>query len=104
MPQFDAHPNPDRTSRAQYPFLICLQSGLLAGRGSQVVAPLVPRSAFAAGTHRLAPLVRIDDTEYVVLVTSLETVPASLLSRRIANLSRHRDALLAAIDLLFYGV
>jgi toxin CcdB len=104
MPQFDAYPNPDRTSRAQYPFVICLQSALLADRASQVVAPLVPRGAFAIATNRLAPVVRIDDAEYVVLVTSLETLPAALLSRRIANLSRYRESLLGAVDLLFYGV
>jgi toxin CcdB len=104
MGQFDAYPNPDRTSRNQYPFVICLQSELLADRASQVVAPLVPRSAFPTATNRLAPVVRIDDAEYVVLVTSLETLPAGLLSRRIANLSRYRESLLGAIDLLFYGV
>ena len=104
MPQFDVYANPDRTARAQYPFVICLQSALLADRSSQVVAPLVPRSALATLTTLLAPVVSIDDAEYAVLVTSLETLPASLLSRRIANLSRHRDSLLGAIDLLFYGV
>lgn len=104
MAQFDVYPNPDRTSRAQYPFVICLQSALLADHASQVVAPLVPRSGLAALTSRLAPLVRLDDTEYAVLVTSLETLPGNLLSRRIANLSRHREELLGAIDLLFYGV
>ena len=104
MAQFDVYPNPDRTSRAQYPFLICLQSALLADRGSEVVAPLVPRSALATLTNRLAPVVRIDEADYAVLVTSLETLPAGLLSRRIANLSRYRDSLLGAIDLLFYGV
>lgn len=104
MAQFDVHPNPDRTSRAQYPLVICLQSALLANRAFQVVAPLVPRSGLATRTSRLAPLVTIDDAEYAVLVTSLETLPDNLLSRRIANLSQHRDALLGAIDLLFYGV
>jgi toxin CcdB len=104
MAQFDVYPNPDRTSRAEYPFVICLQSALLADRTSQVVAPLVPRSALGTHTGRLAPVVRIDDTEYAVLVTSLETLPASELSRRIANLSPFRDPLLGALDLLFYGV
>ncbi len=104
MAQFDVYPNPDRTSRAQYPFVICLQSALLADRASQLVAPLVPRSGLATLTSRLAPLVRLDDAEYAVLVTSLETLPGNLLSRCIANLSHHREELLGAIDLLFYGV
>jgi toxin CcdB len=104
MAQFDVHPNPDHTSRTQYPFVVCLQSGLLADRASQVVAPLVPHSGLATRTGRLAPVVTIDDAEYAVLVTSLETLPGNLLPHRIANLSSHREALLGAVDLLFYGV
>jgi toxin CcdB len=104
MQQFDAYPNPDPASRNQYPFVVCLQSGLLAERSSQVVAPLVRRGDLSGAGHRLAPRVQIDEDEYVVLVTSLETLPSRLLSRRVANLGPYRESLLGAIDLLFYGI
>lgn len=106
MTQFDIFPNPIPASRRVYPLLVSLQSTLLADRASQVVAPLVLRSklAGAAPESRLAPVVKIDDQDYIVLVPALMTLPASELSRRIANLSRYRQSLLGAVDLLFYGV
>jgi toxin CcdB len=106
MTQFDIFANPIPASRRHYPLLVSLQSTLLADRSSQVVAPLVPRRNLsgAAGGSRLAPVVKIDDDEYIVLVPALMTLPAGELPRRIANLSRHREALLGAVDLLFYGV
>ncbi len=105
MLQFDVFPNPIPGARRAYPFVVCLQSALLADRTNQVVAPLAPRGAMSPrADSRLLPVVSIDDAELVVLVTSLTTVPAAELSRRTANLARHRDALLGAVDLLFYGV
>jgi toxin CcdB len=103
MPQFDVFPNPVSSSRRAYPYVVCLQSELTAGRSNQVVAPLAPRRALP-NASRLAPVVRIEDDEYVALVTSLSTLPARDLSRRVANLARHREALLGAIDLVSYGV
>jgi toxin CcdB len=106
MTQFDIFPNPIPASRHVYPLLVSMQSTLLADRKSQVVAPLVPRRKLsgAAADSRLAPVVKIDDDEYVVLVPALMTLPAVELSRRIANISRYRESLLGAVDLLFYGV
>ncbi len=56
----------------------------------------------AAG--RLSPVVRFEEGEFVVFVGSLETLPNASLSKRLANLMSYRLSLLAAIDLLFYGI
>lgn len=103
MLQFDTFTNPVPASRPAYPFVVCLQSGLFAAHRSQVVAPLALRSGVSLAENRLAPLVRIDAEEYVVLVPALVNLPARELTRRVANLARHREALLGAVDLLFYG-
>src|SRR5512139_1491891 len=103
MPQFDVFPNPVSTSHRAYPYVVSLQSELTAGGSNQVVAPLALRRALPEA-RRLAPVVRIKDEDYVVLVTSLTTLPVRDLTRPIANLARHREALLGAIDLVFYGV
>jgi CcdB protein len=52
----------------------------------------------------LTPIVSIDGDEYVVLVNGLTTLSARDLTKRSGNLRAHRDALLAAIDLLFFGI
>lgn len=102
--QFDTFPNPVTAARKAYPLVVCLQSELVAGGATRVVAPLAPRRALADVSGRLAPVVSVDDSGYVVLVDRIVNLPVRDLSHRVANLGRHRDALLGAIDLLFYGV
>lgn len=101
--QFDAFANPSPASRQVYPLVVCLQSTLFAGGAQQIVAPLAPQSAFPTPS-RLTPTVRIDGDRYVVAVASLTFLPSRDLKQRVANLAHHREALLGAIDLLFYGV
>jgi toxin CcdB len=104
MLQFDTFTNPHPRSRRHYPLVVCLQSALVDGRSNQVVVPLVPRDALAGTGSPIAPVVGIDEREYVALVPMLASVQTRELTDRVANLSRHRDELLGAVDLLFYGV
>jgi hypothetical protein len=104
MPQFDAFPHPVRSMRRDFPLVVSLRSDLIATGTTALVAPLVLHSRFPGASGRLSPLVRIDDEEYVVLIEHLVTFPLRDLPNRVANLARHRDSLLGAVDLLFYGV
>jgi len=104
MSQFDVYVNPVPSSRRLYPLVVTLQSELLSERTSQVVAPLAPRRGLSDPHSRLFPVVSIDEEQYIVLVTGLVTLPVRELQKRVANLARHRDSLLGAVDLLFYGV
>jgi toxin CcdB len=104
MLQFDTFPHPVQALRHVYPFAVNLRSALIALGEDTVIAPLVPRQQFPELPGRLSPIVSIDDTEYVVLIEKLTTVPVRSLSRRIANISAHRESILGAIDLLFFGV
>jgi toxin CcdB len=104
MPQFDAFPHPVPSMRKNFPLAVNLRSDLIAAGATALIAPLVPRSKFPGASGRLSPLVQIDGEVYVVLVEHLVTLPSRKLPDRIANLARHREALLGAVDLLFYGV
>ena len=101
--QFDTFANPSPVSKHTYPLLVCLQSPLFGAAAQQIVAPLALTRFFPANS-RLTPTVRIDDGDYVVLVPSLTTISVKDLQRRVANLAKHRDELLGAVDLIFYGV
>jgi CcdB protein len=46
----------------------------------------------------------IERAEFVLLVTSVTTIPVQSLGRAIASLADRRDDILAAIDYLFFGV
>jgi toxin CcdB len=104
MPQFDVYANPVPAARRSYPFVINLQSDLLADGELAVVAPLAPRRLLPSAVGRLTPAVPVDDQEYLVLTNSLNSLPVRVLEKRIANLADHRQPLMAAVDLLFVGV
>ena len=101
--QFDVFLNPSPASRRVRPYVVCLESPLFGGSAQRIVAPLVSRREFTRPS-RITPAVRLDDEEYVVMIPSLASLPARGLAQRVANLQNHRDQLLAAVDLLFYGV
>jgi toxin CcdB len=102
--QFDVFPNPIPDSKRVYPLVVCMQSDLIASGSDRVVAPLALRRNLPGATTRISPSISIGDAEYLVLVSTLMTLPAKMFPRRVANLASHREDLLCAIDLLFYGV
>jgi toxin CcdB len=61
--QFNVVANPDAEEAAHWPYLVVLQSDLISGLRSNVVAPLVSRPNFE-GTRRLNPIVVVESDEF----------------------------------------
>lgn len=101
--QFDVIANPDTDDAGQRPYLVVLQSDLISGLHSAVVAPLASREQFS-GARRLNPVVPIDGREFWLATHELFAVDRRVLRTPIANLSDHRDAIIAALDLVFTGI
>jgi toxin CcdB len=104
MTQFEVFANPIVRARPSYPFVVVLQANVARGGHERAVAPVAPRAAFPLITGRLTPIVTIERDEFVLLVTSLTTVPVQRFSRAVASLADRRDDIFAAIDYLFFGV
>jgi toxin CcdB len=100
--QFDVCDNPDAAEAAHRPFLVVLQSDLVSGLRSAVVAPLVPREQMT-GAHRLNPIVAIGGREYWLATHELFAVDRRILRQPLANVSNDRDAIIAALDFVFTG-
>lgn len=102
MGQFDVHRNP---RGGAYPLLLEVQAELLSRLATRVVVPLttVKRHGSRPIT-RLNPVVRIRDTDYVVLFQELAAIPASALGEVVTSLAARRAELVAAVDLLFTGI
>jgi toxin CcdB len=102
MKQFDIVANPFPRSRERQPFLVALQSDLVRSLDTVVVAPLEPA---ASGTFadRLNPRVEIDGQPYVLLAQELVTVRKSVLGIPHASIAGAREAVIAALDMLFTG-
>lgn len=104
MTQFDVFANPVTRARRAYPYVVLLQAGVAQTGHDKVVAPTAPRAAFPAIPGRLTPVVTIEQNDFVLLVTSLTTLPGSCLRTAMASLADRREDILAAIDYLFFGV
>ncbi len=100
--QFDVVANPDAEAAAQRPYLLVLQSDLISGLHSTVVAPLASREQFS-GAHRLNPILPIEGHEFWLATHELFAVDRRVLRQPIANLSDHRNAIIAALDFVFTG-
>lgn len=104
MKQFDVFENPIAAARASYPLVVVLQSDAFGSAGRErVIAPLVSAAALTPPKARVLPLVVVDDARYVVVVPSLGSFPIAQLTHRVGSLADRRDALLGAIDELFFG-
>lgn len=103
MAQFDIHAVP--SADADYaPYLVELQSDLVAGLDSTIVAPLVRRADAGPILHHLNPVIRFGDEELVLRVGELVSLPRNMLGRKVGSAHADRDALMAAIDVVFFGI
>jgi hypothetical protein len=103
MKQFDVVANPFARSRERQPFLVTLQNDLLVrSLDTVVVAPLEPAlsSTFA---DRLNPRVEVEGRPFVLVAQELVTVRKSALGSVRGTIVGERDAIIAALDLLFTG-
>lgn len=100
--QFDVVVNPDPTEASHRPYLIILQSDLISGLSSTIVAPLIPRQQMT-GADRLNPLLSVEGRSFWLAAHELFALDRRQLREPIANLAADRDAIIAAIDLVFIG-
>jgi toxin CcdB len=104
MPQFDVYANPNPESARLYPYLLEIQSDLLADMPTTVVIPLgVPEMIEQSPIVRLNPRVEVENRELFAMTQELASIPRRPLKHPVAHLSAQREGFLGAIDLLFTG-
>lgn len=102
--QYDVYHNPIARARRAFPYVAVLQSDLAETGNDRVVAFLAPHAVMVAVAGRLMPIVSLEGKEYVLLIPSITTLPASGLRNGIGNVSTARERITAALDWLFLGV
>jgi toxin CcdB len=103
MKQFDVVANPFPRSRERQPFLVTLQSDLLVRSLDTVVVAPLEQAASGTFADRLNPRVEVDSQAFVLVAQELVTVRKSMLGNPRASIAGDRDAIIAALDLLFTG-
>lgn len=105
MAQFDVYTNPNQESRRWAPYIIDLQHDMLDSLATRIMAPLLlARSGDEPIAHRLNPVIDFQGERYFLSAAELASVPVSVLSNPLGNLSCRRDDLLAAVDMLFTAI
>ena len=103
MNQFDVFANPFPRSRERQPFLVALQSNLLARTlDTVVVAPLEPAGS-GTFADRLNPQLIVDGQPFALVAQEIVTVRKAGLGAPRASVAAERDKIIAALDLLFTG-
>jgi toxin CcdB len=105
MAQWDVYPNPSVRLRDEIPYLVDLQSDLLSGLSSRLVAPLARTRLVQRGLPRaLCPAFTINAGEVVLLPQEAGPIDARLLKRRVVSLRAQAHGIAAAIDAVIAGV
>jgi len=103
MHQFDVLANPFPASRERQPFLVALQSDLLARTLDTIVVAPLERAESGAFADRLNPRVTVEGAPFALITQEIVTVRQSALKNSVGSLAAERDKIIAALDLLFTG-
>jgi toxin CcdB len=96
--RFDFYRNPEGKG-----YLLDLQSDLVGGLNTRVVAPLMPLAEAPRPARRLNPVFDIADGQFVMATQFMAAVPTRELRERIGSLADQHDAIMNALDMIFTG-
>lgn len=105
MGQFWAYQNPNPRTRAQYPYLLDIQSDLLSGLRTTIVIPLTPtRIAAPVSLSRLNPAFVLGDESFTAMTQEMAGVDRKQLGAQAYNLSAYRSEIISAVDFVLSGI
>lgn len=104
MSQFLVYANADAASRRQIPYLLDVQSDLIATAGSRVVVPLITAERAGGVIDRLMPRLQVQGKPLVMDTAQIMGIPVRMLGKHAEDLSHQRSVILAAIDMLTHGI
>lgn len=96
MARFDVY-------RSDGGLVLDLQTDILHGLTTRVVAPLLQVEQAPLSAGRLNPVLEVRGQLYVLHPQLMAAVPASSLGAPVENLLRHYDRIVAAVDMIFLG-
>jgi len=105
MAQFDVYLNPSKVSKEAYPYIVDIQSKLIAKINTRIVIPLGRLSRFKnQQLQGLTPIVKYKGEELLLLTPQISSLPARVLIKPIGSLSHLRLTILASLDFAISGI
>ncbi len=83
--------------------VVDVQARILDHLPTRIVIPLEPADGSQIKIDRLHPSLEIDGRPFVLLTHLIAPVPASILKEAAFDISKERDPITAALDMLFFG-
>jgi toxin CcdB len=104
MAQFTLHRNRNRRTAQRIPYLLDVQSDLLADLATRVVVPVFRRSdTLRNSVSRLTPEITIDGEPCLLMTAQISGIAVGELGPAVGNLAAHRDEIIGAVDFLVTG-
>lgn len=104
MAQFDIHRNHNPETRRLFPYLLDVQSDLLDIVATRVVVPLAREEAVGKPAQKLNPRFRVEGATLIMDTAEIAGVPRRILGEMVGSLSHRRGEVIAALDVLFFGI
>lgn len=105
MSQYHVYENLNEKSKKIYPYLIDVQTTLLADLETRIVIPLANKDKFGKGIIKnLNPIISIKKKEYILLTQQMAGVPLSQIGSSICECLSNQHEILSAIDFLITGI
>ena len=105
MSQYYVYKNPNPATRAQYPYLLDIQSDLLSELRTTLVIPVTPsRLAASMSLTRLNPTIIIYGKNFTVMAQEIAGVDRNQLGAQGYDLSSYRSDIIAALDFVLSGI
>jgi toxin CcdB len=100
MAQFDVY----RLGSEGVEFVLDLQDEMLENLSTRVVAPLALPKTVGLPMKTLNPRIAVGGVDCILLTHLLAAIPVAALGHPVGSASSQRDAIVAALDLLFTGI
>jgi toxin CcdB len=105
MAQYDVYPNPSPRSRDEIPYVVDVQSDLLADLRTRLVMPLAVTGAqLPQAPRRLSPTFVVEGRLLAALPHLAGGIEARHLKKPVSSLSAHAADLRDALDAVMSGV
>jgi toxin CcdB len=105
MRQFDVYPNPSNATSNAYPYIVDIQSPVIAELATRIVVPLGSKQRLRDKVLKgLTLTITYDGEELLLLVPQIASVPSKTLKNPIGSLSHLRDEIIAALDFAITGI
>lgn len=103
--QYDVYPNPSPRMRDVYPFVVDIQSDLLAALATRMVVPLaVTAMTRAELPHRLCPVFTLQGQHLMLVPFEAAPLDKRLLKARAGTVRERSHDVVAAMDSVMSGL